>query len=160
MKYQWKNIISKPMKTRNIVTIIVLSFSLLGSSKAQNSTSLNKLALKTGNEYLDIFMANGDSLITRPQHLGIVNGMGSVGINYEFVGEINGLWACPYASSDFFIQPRIFGEKVKTDHYTWLPFQTKNIGNIKGIEVRSTTTLIYGMRAGVLSISLKNLTSQ
>ena len=70
---------------------------------AQNSKRLDMLPLKTGNEYLDIFMANGDSLITRPKHLGIVNEMGSVGINHEFVGDINGFWAPPYASSDFFI---------------------------------------------------------
>ena len=99
------------MKTTRIVTLIVLSFSLIGSSKAQNSTFLDKLPLKTGNEYLDIFMANGDTLITRPQHLGIVNGMASVGINHEFVGVIDGFWAPPYVSTDFYIEPRLFGER-------------------------------------------------
>ncbi len=169
------------MKTKNIVTIVVLSYSLIGSAKAQNS-SLDKLPLKTGNEYLDIFMANGDSLIIRPQHLGIVNGMASVGINHQYVGVINSFfappyvstylppsltfprvekfWAPPYTCIDYFLEPRFFGERVKAKHYTWLPFQTKRVGEIKGIKVQSTTTLIYGMRAGVLSINLKNLTSQ
>src|SRR5579872_2158953 len=93
------------------------------------------------NEYLDVFKANGDSLITRPKHLGIVNEMGSIGINHEFVGDINGFWAPPYASSDYFIEARLFGEKVKTDHYTWLPFQAKRIGKIQGVRVESVTTL-------------------
>jgi len=145
-----------PMKTTRIVTLIVLSLSLLGSSKAQNSNSLDKLPLKTGNEYLDIFMANGDTLITRPQHFGIVNGMASVGINHEFVGVIDGFWAPPYVSTDFYIEPRLFGERIKTEHYTWLPCQTKRIGRINGIVVESTTTLIRGIRGGVLTLDLKN----
>ena len=141
-----------------VMSIVASIFS--NSTMAQNSEQLYRLPLKTGNEYLDIFMANGDSLITRPKDLGIVNEMGSVGINYEFVGDINGFWAPPYASSDYFIEPRIFGEKVKTDHFTWLPFQTKRVGEIQGVRVQSTTTLIYGMRAGVLSIELRNLSKE
>jgi hypothetical protein len=146
------------VKPSIVIFIVASIFSI--NAMAQGNKQLNELPLKTGNDYLDIFMANGDSLITRPKHLGIVNEMGSVGINHEFVGDINGFWAPPYASSDFFIEPRIFGEKVKTDHYTWLPFQTKRVGEIKGVKVQSTTTLIYGMRAGVLSINLKNLSKE
>jgi hypothetical protein len=100
-------------------------------------------------------MANGDTLITRPQHFGIVNGMASVGINHEFVGVIDGFWAPPYVSTDFYIEPRLFGERIKTEHYTWLPCQTKRIGKIKGIVVKSTTTLISGIRGGVLTLNLK-----
>ncbi len=146
------------VKASIVMSIVASIFSI--STMAQSSKQLNRLPLKTGNEYLDIFMANGDSLITRPKDLGIVNEMGSVGINYEFVGDINGFWAPPYASSDYFIEPRIFGEKVKTEHYTWLPFQTKRVGEIRGVRVQSTTTLIYGMRAGVLSINLRNLSKE
>lgn len=158
------------MKSTRIVTLIVLSFSILGSSKAQD------------NGYLDIFRADGDSMIIRPQHLGIVNGMASVGINNQYVGVINGFfappyvstylpssltfprvekyWASPYTSIDYFLEPRFFGERVKAKHYSWLPFQTSRVGEIKGVRVQSTTTLIYGMRAGVLSIRLKNRTGQ
>src|SRR6185312_3051581 len=144
------------MKSTRIAILFGLLFSLLGSAKAQHGKASLKLPLKTGNEYLDIFMANGDTLITRPQHLGIVNGMASVGINHEFVGVIDGIWAVPYVSTDFCIEPRFFGERVKTEHFTWLPCQTKRIGEIKGIVVESTTTLIHGMRGGVLTLRLKN----
>jgi hypothetical protein len=146
------------VKASIAMSIVASIFSI--STMAQNSNQLDRLPLKTGNKYLDIFMANGDSLITRPKHLGIVDEMGAVGINHEFVGDINGFWAAPYASSDYFIEPRIFGEKVKTEHYTWLPFQTKRVGEIRGVRVQSTTTLIYGMRAGVLSITLRNLSKE
>ena len=182
MKRRWNKLINKPVKAARIVILIVLSFSFLGGLKAQSGKSFNKLPLKTGNEYLDIFMANGDSLITRPQDMGIVNGMASVGINNEYVGVINEFfappyvstyppssvnfprvekyWASPYTCIDYFIEPRFFGERVKANHYTWLPFQTKRVGEIKGVKVESTTTLIYGKRAGVLSIKLKNETGK
>jgi hypothetical protein len=120
----------------------------------------NKLPIKTGNEFLDIFMADGDRIITRPEHLGIVNGMASVGISHDYVGVLDGLWAVPLVSSDFYLEPRLWGERIKTEHYTWLPFQTSLIGSMNGIEVKSTTTLIHGMRAGVLNLKLSNTTNE
>jgi len=119
----------------------------------------HKLPIKTGNKYIDVFLADGDSLITRPEHLGIVNGIASVGIRHDFLGVIDGFWAQPFVSSNFFIEPRFWGERIKTEHYTWLPFQTKQAGVIHGVEVNSITTLIYGMRAGILSLELKNTTN-
>ena len=141
---------------------LLLLWTILFSHCSQNqgdASDMLRLPLETGNEYLDIFMADGDSLITRPQHLGIVNGMASVGISHDYVGLIDGLWAQPYVSSDFLIEPRIMGERIRTEHYTWLPFQTQRIGELKGIHVKSTTTLIQGTRAGVLSLELKNRTN-
>jgi hypothetical protein len=107
-------------------------------------------------EALSLFAANGDSMIIRPEHLGIVNGMATVGISHNYVGVIDGLWGQPLVSSDFHIEPRLWGEKVKTDHYDWLPYQTTQTGILKGIKVKSTVTLIYGMRAGLLEIEFKN----
>jgi len=140
-----------------LATILCTAFILFSScSQNQNEATGGKLALKTGNEYLDIFMADGDRMITRPQHLGIVNGMASVGINHDYVGVLDGLWAIPLVNSDFYLEPRLWGERIKTEHYTWLPFQTKRIGHLNGVEVKSTTTLIYGKRAGVLTLKLRN----
>jgi hypothetical protein len=147
-------------KTRFITPILLFGIVLLFSQCTQSTYTKNRIPLKTGNEYLDIFMGDGDSLITRPQHLGIVNGMASVGIAHDAVGVVEGLWAPPYVSSNFFIEPRIFGERVKTDHYTWLPFQTRRTGRARDITVTSNTTLIYGMRAGILTLKLKNTGSQ
>lgn len=145
----------------NSLTLLLLtSFLIRGPLFAQVGTGDLRLPVKTGNEYLDIFMGDGAKLITRPEHLGIVNGMASVGIDHDYVGVLDGLWAIPYVSSDFFIEPRLWGERIKTDHYTWLPFQTKRIGQIKGIEVISTTSLIYGKRAGILSLHLKNTSNE
>ncbi len=145
---------------KSLIFILVVLLLFSQCSRRQNEGYRNILSHKTGIEYLDIFMADGDSMIIRPQHLGIVNGMASVGISHDYVGVIDGLWAQPYVSSDFFIEPRIFGERIKTEHYSWLPYQAKCYGKLKGIDVMSTTTLIYGMRAGVLTLNLKNTNNQ
>ena len=139
-----------------LVTILLLS----DCSQSTCTRNKNRIPLKSGNEYLDIFAGDGDSLIIRPQHLGIVNGMASVGIAHNYVGVVEGFWAAPFVSSDFYIELRIFGERIKTDHYTWLPFQTKRTGQVQDIVVTSSTTLIYGMRAGVLNLRLKNAGAQ
>ena len=140
--------------------LIVSSILFSNCSQRQNEGAGNKLPLKTGNEFLDIFLADGDRMITRPQHLGIVNGMASVGISHDYVGVLDGLWAIPLVSSDFYIEPRLWGERIKTEHYTWLPYQTNRIGSMNGIDIKSTTTLIYGMRAGVLTLKLRNTTKE
>ena len=150
------------MKDLFVKSIVLSVTVVLLSSCSQNTCThnRNRIPLKTGNEFLDIFAGNGDSLIIRPQHLGIVNGMASVGIAHDYVGVVEGFWATPYVSSNFFIEPRIFGEQIKTDHYTWLPFQTQRTGQVQDIVVTSKTTLIYGMRAGILNLKLKNTGAQ
>jgi len=107
-------------------------------------------------EMLEIFAADGDNLVIDPEHLGIINGKATVGMNYTFVGSIDGLWAPPLVSSDFFIEARIFGERIPTDNYNWLPYENKCEGKRKGIKATSVTTLIYGVRGGVLALTLKN----
>jgi hypothetical protein len=136
--------------------LLFICFLWPGCSSRQEAAL--KLPVKTGNELVDVFVADGDSLIIRPEHLGIVNGLATVGIGHDYVGVINGLWAQPYVSSDFFVEPRIFGERIKTAHYTWLPFQTKQTGQLNGITVTAVTTLIYGKRAGTLALTFKNTT--
>jgi hypothetical protein len=143
---------------KSMILLYAVSYLFSNSLTAQNV--LNKLPLKTENEYLDIFLADGDRIITRPEHLGIVNGMASVGISHNYVGVLDGLWAVPFVSSDFYIEPRLWGERIKTEHYAWLPFQTSLIGTMNGIEVKSITTLVHGMRAGILSLDLRNTTNE
>jgi len=146
------------MFIKSVIILLIVPLLLLSNLMGQKEFLINELPIKTGNEYLDIFRADGDHLITKPEDMGIVNGLASVGINYNYVGIVSGLWAPPYVSSDFFIEPRLWGERVKTDHYTWLPYQTNEIGRLKGINVKATITLIYGMRSGVVSLTLENTT--
>jgi hypothetical protein len=151
------------MKKR--VLYVILASILSASLFPANLHAIDKSGSDTKNilsdkEALSIFAADGDSMIIRPEHLGIVNGMATVGINHDYVGVIEGLWGQPLVSSDFYIEPRLWGEKVKTSHYIWLPYQTEQTGRLNGIDVTSTTTLIYGMRAGILEIKFKNITNE
>jgi hypothetical protein len=70
------------------------------------------------------------------------------------------LFAPPFASSDFLLDGRIFGETIKTKRYTWMPHEVHREGMIRGIAVSSTLTLIEGERALVLCIELRNTTSR
>ena len=123
---------------KSVIILLVITLLFSDCSRKKNEGICDKLPLKTGNEYLDIFLADGDRMITRPQHLGIVNNMASVGTSHDYVGVLDGLWAIPLVSSDFYMEPRLWGERIKTEHYTWLPFQTNRIGRLNGIEVKST----------------------
>jgi len=112
---------------------------------------------KPKSDFIDkVFLADGDSMIISPEHLGIVNGLATVGVNHDYVGVVSGLWAQPFVSSDFYVEPRIFGEKVKTEHYTWLPFQVRETGSLKKVALASEITMIYGKRAGVVTLKLRN----
>lgn len=147
---------------RATVCSAFLVASLFGTqlTHGQNATGHNRLPLETGDWYRDVFVADGARLITEPRHLGIANGKASVGVWHEYVGVIDGFWAPPLVASDFFVEPRIFGERIKTDHYTWLPYQVNQIGGVEGVRVTSSTTLLYGMRAGIVSLTFRNTTDE
>lgn len=153
------------MKTNRIsqnnwLMLIAFAAGFFMSGCNPNTADSQSQSTLSPTEALGIFAANGDSMIIRPEHLGIVNGIATVGISHDYVGVIDGLWGQPLVSSDFHIEPRLWGEKVKTGHYDWLPYQTRETGSIKGIKVNSTITLIYGMRAGLLELELKNTTKE
>ena len=78
-------------------------------------------------------------------HFGIVNGKLTSGIPYRDVFSMSGLWAPPYASSDFSLGVTLSDQPVKTEHYTWRPFHVERTGSIQGVEVQSVTTLIPGL---------------
>jgi hypothetical protein len=62
----------------------------------------------------DLLRMDGERIITEEEHFGIINGLVTAGINHRDVGTLNGLYAPPYASSDFNFELRLFGEKVRT----------------------------------------------
>lgn len=103
-----------------------------------------------------VFDMDGRQIIQDEGHLGIINGKLTAAINYRDVAGIAGLWAPPYVSSNFLLDGRVNGEKVPTTKWTWQPFRVEREGNKGTVAVSSTTTLIYGHRAAVVSCSFKN----
>ncbi len=98
----------------------------------------------------------GKQVLQDEDHLGIVNGKLTAGINYRDVAGIGGLWAPPYVSSNFMLDGRVNGEKVPTAKWVWRPFQVEREGSVGNVSVSTRTTLIYGHRAAVVSFTFKN----
>lgn len=103
-----------------------------------------------------IFDLDGRHIIQDEAHVGIINGKLTVGINYRDVAGVAGLWSPPYVSSNFMLDGRVDGEKVRTTKWTWRPYQVERQGSVGKVAVSSITTMIYGQRAAVVSVTFKN----
>lgn len=117
----------------------------LGAAPAQ--TTADRIA---------VFDMDGKQILQDEDHVGIVNGKLTAGINYRDVAGLGGLWAPPYVSSNFLLDGRVNGEKVPTAKWRWRPFQVERQGTVSNVAVAITTTLIYGQRAAVVSFTFKN----
>jgi len=104
----------------------------------------------------DLFAIGGDASIMDEEHLGIVNGKLTVGINHGDVGSVAGLWSPPYVSSDFLLEMRVSGGEIPTETYTWQPTEVRRAGAVQNLAVSSVTALIDGARAGVLMADIEN----
>ncbi|MBN2292402.1 MAG: hypothetical protein JXM70_08255 [Pirellulales bacterium] len=110
--------------------------------------------------WTDPFGMDGDSIITEPEHLGIINGKLSLGTPHGHVARIDGLWAPPYVSSDFALMVEIFGREVATQKYKWWPYKIERRGNVDGVDVSAATVLVPGKRGGLVSMTLRNTTQK
>ncbi len=99
---------------------------------------------------------DGAGNIREEDHFGIINGHITVGVNYRDVSGIGGMYAPPYASTDFFLEMRIDGRPVATTEYSWTPIEVRRKGHTKDIEVASETLLLHGRRAGMLRLTFTN----
>lgn len=103
-----------------------------------------------------VFDMPGSQIIQDEGHVGIINGKLAAGINYRDVAGVAGLWSPPYVSSNFMLDGRVNGEKIPTSKWMWRPFQVEREGSLGNVTVTSTTTMIYGHRAAVVSFTFKN----
>src|SRR5690242_3652627 len=69
----------------------------------------------------EVFEFDGAANIREENHFGIINQAVTVGVNYRDVTSLGGLFAPPYASSDFVLEMRLNGERVPTREYRWSP---------------------------------------
>ena len=104
----------------------------------------------------EVFDMDGTQVIQDEDHLGIVNGQLTTGINYRDVASLSGLWAPPYVSSNFTLDGRVSGEKVPTARWTWKPFEVQREGTVGQTRVTTSTTLIHGERAAIVSFEARN----
>jgi hypothetical protein len=115
---------------------------------------------RTQHEMVDPFLFPGDRNIRDEEHFGIINGLITTGVNYRDVGSLSGLYAPPYASSNFLLEMRLFGGKVLTKTYEWHPTEVRRKGEVDGISVSTTSCLVHGVRGGLIELTLQNTTSE
>ena len=105
----------------------------------------------------DLGMA-GERILTDEADLGIINGLLTTNITYRDVLSLRGLWAPPFASSDFSCQVRLAGEKVPTARWRWQPAAVTRQGTLPGLAVESTTALGATQRLAMLAFTVRNRT--
>ena len=59
------------------------------------------------------FSLRGEANIVDEEHFGVINGLITAGVNYHDTFALRGLFAPPYASSNFALDVRLFGEKIQ-----------------------------------------------
>ena len=114
------------------------------------------MTTKIRKEYAKKFAFAGKDNILLENDFGIVNSRITAGINYTEIACISGVWAPPFVSSDFLLEMKLFGEKVKASGYEWLPFAVKSKGIISGIQATASTVLLPGKRAFIIETTLKS----
>jgi hypothetical protein len=137
--------------TRYLPTMCLIA-ALVGTIAARSSTAAS--------DKTSMFDMPGRQIIHDEEHLGIANGRATCGISYRDVGGVSGLWAPPFVSSNFTLDFRVSGAKAMTDDWTWRPYQVLRSGAVGDVKVTSKTTLLYGHRVSVLSVSLHNTGKQ
>ncbi|HRQ51595.1 MAG TPA: hypothetical protein PLR74_13705, partial [Agriterribacter sp.] len=135
------------IKWTKVFIVCIIPFTAIYSAAAQDFTRP---------QLLELLALDGERNIMQEENFGIANGYITTRVNYTNVGTISGLFAPPYASSDFLLQCRLFGEKVATKSYRWYPFEVLREGEINGVEVKTTITLLAGLRAALFTIRLNN----
>lgn len=122
------------------------------------SVILNSQCLYAQSELLELFSLDGKQNIMAEENFGIINGKITTRVHYRDVGTISGLYAPPYASSNFLLETRLFGERVPTTDYRWYPFEVRREGEVNGVFVKTLTVLTADERAGLMAMTFHNQT--
>jgi len=121
-----------------------------------NAGSSTRPVLAATESRSGVFDMDGGRIIQDEADLGIINGKLTTSIAYRTVTGISGLWSPPYVSSNFMFDGRVEGKRIPTTEWTWRPYQVERRGKLGDVSVASTTTLIYGHRAAVVSFKVEN----
>jgi hypothetical protein len=109
---------------------------------------------------MGIFALDGRDNITAEEHFGIKGFMATAGVPYRDVLSVSGLWAPPYAATDFMLEVRLCGEKVPTDEYEWEGNACRRTGRLRELRVESDLVLPMEKRCGLLEFTVTNAGSE
>ncbi|GMW00203.1 MAG: hypothetical protein AMXMBFR84_13410 [Candidatus Hydrogenedentota bacterium] len=132
-------------RRRGYVRLAIAGWTLLSGLQIQAfSTSIESIA----------FPFDAATFLIDEDNFGIVNGRISAGVNYKSVGDIQGLYAPPFVSSDFFLRFALNGSPVPTAQGTWLPWEVTRFGVVDGVTIESSTLLFSGAAAGEIAFRM------
>ena len=135
------------------VSLAVYILAALLASAESSTCAAPAASTEDGNSVFDM---EGQQIIQDEANLGIIHGKLTASIPYRNVAGISGLWSPPYVSSNFMFDGRIAGQRIPTTKWKWRPYQVERQGKLGDVSVASTTTLIYGHRAAVVSFQVEN----
>ena len=95
------------LSVASLVAQVPSSATLPAKSTPQQKLASEKAASST---LLEVFSLDGKANIVDEENSGIINGYITTGVNYRDVLSISGLFAPPYASSDFTRDPIVRGK--------------------------------------------------
>ncbi|MCE5240396.1 hypothetical protein LLH23_18170 [bacterium] len=101
-----------------------------------------------------LFALHGPDNITRPEHFGLKGFMLTASVPYRDALSVKGLWAPPYASSDFMLEVRLHGELVPTGDYLWDGNACRREGRLGDLAVQSVLVTPMQRRAAVLQLTV------
>jgi hypothetical protein len=113
-----------------------------------------------GYDFSSPFVFDSRQNILEDKDLGIVNGCMAIGTPYKSVCAVSGLYAPPYVSSNFQLDIRFMGERVRAASFVWLPNAIYRQGSISDAEISAVTVLGADMRSAILKVSIDNTTSK
>ena len=116
------------------------------------------MSTRTNTNY-NLFAMSGSDILHDESDLGIINGMLGTNGPYTNTLRIEGLFARPFVSSDFYLEVRLFGQKIKSTEYTWFPVEMKRQGCLDDLAVDSSLVLGGGKRTAVLQFAIENKAS-
>ncbi|MBU0606280.1 MAG: hypothetical protein KKI08_00285, partial [Armatimonadetes bacterium] len=109
-----------------------------------------------------LFALAGRDNITREEHFGIKGFMLTASVPYRDALSVKGLWAPPYASSDFMLEVRLDGERVPTGSYFWFGNACGRLSDPLGgrLLVRSLVVIPMQQRCCLLKLVVKSLATE
>ncbi len=138
---------------KRLINLVLMVALLIWNASALYAQQPDRAAL------YDLLALDGRNNIMKEENFGIANGYITNRVHYNTLGKISGLFAPPYASSNFLLETRIFGEEVRSKNYRWLPYQVDSDGEINGVEIKTKIMLLGKSRRLLMSYTLKNTTS-
>jgi len=106
-----------------------------------------------------VFAFDSKDNILEEKDIGICADIASLLTPEHSVAAMNCFQGCPYTNTAFDVDVRIDGERIKSDHWKWLPNAILRRGMTKNVSAETLTAVIPCSRSVVQRITVKNLTA-